>query len=62
MSKLINRKQVGYTIDKKILEEFNKLTVKLGSNKSRVVEILMEKWVKENDKKYADGIKQNIFK
>jgi len=48
---LKNRKRVSYSISKDILKKFNELGKKLGSNKSKVVEILIERWIKENDNK-----------
>ena len=47
---IVNRKVVSYSVDKETIKKFNELTTKLGSNKSRVIQLLMENWVKENEK------------
>ena len=48
---VINRKQVAFTIDKKVVKNFNEVAKKLGSNKSQVMQLLMERWIKENNDK-----------
>jgi len=45
-----NKKIVTYSIDKKVLEKFNEIAKKLGSNKSQVVQILIQQWINKNDK------------
>ena len=50
MSNLVNKKQVAYTINKEIIKHFNELSLLLGSNKSKVIEILIKKWIEENEK------------
>lgn len=47
---IVNRKVTSYSIDKKVIEIFNILAKKLGSNKSQVIQILIEQWIKENEK------------
>lgn len=51
MEKIRNRKQVAYTIDREIIKLFNKRAKELSINKSALIENLVRKWMKENEKK-----------
>lgn len=51
MGKLKNKKQVAYTIPIDVANKFDNIANKIGSNKSKVIQILLEKWIKENAEK-----------
>jgi len=46
---MLNRQKAAYTIDKSILKDFNKKAKELATNKSALIELLIKKWLKEND-------------
>lgn len=45
-----NRKIVSFTIDKITSEQFNEIAKKKHINKSKLVENLIQKYIKENEK------------
>lgn len=50
----MNKKRATYNISNSVLEEFEEFASKVAINKSRLVELLISKWIegqKKNDEK-----------
>lgn len=41
--------RITHTVDNNISKKFDEITKKKGFNKSKVVQLLIEKWIKENE-------------
>lgn len=48
MNSYITKIKVNYSINKEIVESFNKLTKEKAINKSRLIEIFIDDWIKKN--------------
>lgn len=48
MSKII-KKRTSYNISESILNKFNEISEKNAMNKSKLIEILIDKWIKEQE-------------
>jgi len=44
------RKHTAYTLDENLIKEFNKKAKENAINKSALIELLIKKWLKENEK------------
>lgn len=44
------RKHTAYTLDDNIIKKFNQITKEKAINKSALIELLIKKWLKENEK------------
>lgn len=45
-----NKKLASYSINKNVVAKFNEIAERLGSNKSKVIQLLIETWIKKNEK------------
>jgi len=45
---MINRQKIAYTVNKKIVKQFNEKAKELSINKSALIENLIKKWLREN--------------
>lgn len=51
MEKYTTKKRVDYSIDKKIIDEFNKVAKEKAINKSGLIELLIREWICKNKQK-----------
>ena len=40
---------VNYTIDPETAKKFKEVATSIGTNRSRVIEILIKRWIKQNE-------------
>lgn len=49
MEKYTTKKRVDYSIDKETIEKFNKISKERAINKSGLVELLINQWIKKQE-------------
>ena len=48
MEKYTTKKRVDYSINKEIVQEFNKISKKKAINKSALIELMISEWIDKN--------------